>query len=236
MLDHSIHNLPSQEKSEGEVLVSIRAIIIMSKGGIPYFEDRYDDFEFDGTLLAGITSALSTYMDTFTHGMKFGFESMKNAGLTISSHKSELSTIVIVSEFELSLEVINQIRKAQILLDRKFKNKLEGIGTDRSLMDPILVYEMFETAGFKIGFKKVMTIHVDYIDSVMKDRQINPTLRFHLKSLKEIADNLPTDINDVSLKEIRSHFDGKLNEKDIANLLVLAYERRVLKHRIPIKP
>lgn len=236
MLDHSIHNLPPQDKSEGEVLLSIKAVIIMSKGGIPYFEDRYDDFEFDPTLLAGITSALSIYMDTFTHGMKFGFESMKNAGLTISSHKTEISTIVIVSEYDLSLEIINYIRKAQILLDRTFKTKFDGTSTDRSFMDPIIVYEKFETAGFKIGFKKVMSIHEESIDPVMKDRQINPSLRFQLKSFKEIADKLPPNITDVSLEEIKSYFEGKLNGKDIANLLVLAYERKVLRHRIPIKP
>ncbi len=237
VLSGSVYPINPDEKTEGEVLLSIKAVIIVSKGGIPYFQDRFDDFEFNSTLLAGITSAISTYMDMFMDGTKSGFESMKNAGLTISSLKSDLSNFVIVSEMDLSQDVIITIGKSQILLDRKYRSKLDGTDRAGTFMDPIIVYEMFDIAGFKIGFKKVMTVHSNTLKEVMEDRFINPTLRFHLNSLNEIINALPEDNKCVSLDGVRSHFEQReLKEPDIAKLLVLAYDRRILRHRVPILP
>ncbi len=235
MLDGSVYPINPDQKTEGEVLLSIKAVIIVSKGGIPYFQDRFDDFEFNSTLLAGITSAISTYMDTFMDGSKSGFESMKNAGLIISSLKSDLSNFVIVSEMDLNSELINQIGKSQILLDRKYRSKLDGVDRSGSFMDPLIVYEMFNVAGFKIGFKKVMTIHSDSLKEVMEDRLIDPTLRFHLNSLKEIFEALPEDNKCVSLDSVRSHFGNRgLDVKSIGKLLVLAYARKILRLRVPL--
>jgi hypothetical protein len=226
-----------EEKTEGEVLLSIKAVIIVSKGGLPYFQDRYDDFEFNPTLLAGITSALSTYMDTFMDGSGSGFESMRNAGLIISSQKSDLSNFVVISDIDLSPDVILQMKKSQILLDRKYRLKLDGTDKAGSFMDPIVVYEMFDTAGFKIGFKKVMTFHEDSLQEVMEDRYLDPTMRFQLNSLKEIVKNLPEDNKCLSLEEVRTHFVQRgLKDKEVAKLQVLAYDRRVLRHRVPIQP
>lgn len=237
VLDGSVYPVTPEEKTEGEVLLSIKAIVIVSKGGIPYFQDRFDDFEFNSTLLAGITSAMSTYMDTFMEGSKTGFESMKNAGLTISSLKSDLSNIVIVSEMDITADVVIQIGKAQILLDRKYRRKLDGSDKSGSFMDPIIVYEMFDVASFKIGFKKVMTVHQDSLQEVMEDRFIDPTLRYHLNSLKTIFEALPDDNKCVTLDFVRKHFEQRnLTEKVIGKLLVLAYDRRVLRHRVPILP
>lgn len=237
MLDGSPYPMNPDAKTEGEVLLSIKAVIIVSKGGIPYFQDRFDDFEFNSTLLAGITSAISTYMDTFMDGSASGFESMKNAGLTISSLKSDLSNFVIVSEIDISQDVIIQLGKAQVLLDRKYRSKLDGSDRSGNFMDPIVVYEMFDVASFKIGFKKVMTVHGNSLAEVMEDRLIDPTLRFHLNSLKAIIEALPDDNKCVSLDGVRTHFEQRdLKEKEIAKLLVLAYDRRVLRHRVPLLP
>ena len=114
--------------SEGDGLLSIQAIIIMSKAGIPVFEDRLDSLSFDGsfefepTLVAGVSSALSMYMDEFTADSKYGYETLTKSGLTMSSFKTELSYIVIVSKEDLPQVLIGQIQKSQQRISRMSEN------------------------------------------------------------------------------------------------------------------
>lgn len=230
MLTDPIVRSTSDENTEGEVLCSIVAIIVMSKGGIPYFQDKYDDFDINSTLVAGITSALSTYMDEFTVANKFGFESIRKSDIILSSLKSEFSTILIVSKLEIPSLMIHQLHRSQMLLDKKYKLKLEGFDQSRSFMDPKIIYRIFDAAGFKIGLKKDMTIHEDSIIEVRSDRSIGPNIRFQIISLKELNKEKSDNGGTFNLNELKLHFKKRgVSEKEISNLLVLAYENMVIR-------
>ncbi|OLS27913.1 MAG: hypothetical protein HeimC2_09410 [Candidatus Heimdallarchaeota archaeon LC_2] len=221
------------DKSEGEAVCSIVAIIVMSRGGIPYFQDRFDDFVINSTLVAGITSALSSYMDEFVHENTFGFESIKKSDLIISSLKSELSTITIVSRYEIPSIMIHQINRAQLLLDKKYQLKLEGLDQAQSFMDPKLIYRIFDAAGFKLGLKKDLTLHEDSILEVRNDRSIGPNFRFQITTLRNLIKKNSGNGNIFNLDQIRSHFiEIGVKENEVHNLLVLAYENMVIRSKL----
>ncbi|MFV2016392.1 MAG: hypothetical protein ACC656_13255, partial [Candidatus Heimdallarchaeota archaeon] len=217
-----------EQRSEGECLISIHAIIIMSQAGIPFFEDRFNDFSMDPTLVAGVSSALTMYMDDLTSDTKKGIQQLKKAGLTISSSKTNTSTIVIISEYDLSPIVLEQIQNSQIMIEEYYADKFSGRDRSRDLMDANIVYQIFDDSGFKIGLKKALQIHEDNIIAIKEDRSIGPTLRFHLGSLRELIPGAETGGDGgkiTNLNTIVSHLKARnVDNKTIGNLVVLAYE------------
>ncbi|OLS28197.1 MAG: hypothetical protein HeimC2_08520 [Candidatus Heimdallarchaeota archaeon LC_2] len=226
------------EKSEGEGLLSIQAIIIMSKAGIPVFEDRLDSFSFDNsfdfepTLVAGVSSALSMYMDEFSSDGKYGYETLKKSGLTMSSFKTNLSSFIIVSDDDLPEILIGQIQKSQKRLDDIYRVKFDGTDRSREFLNPDIVYQTFDESDFKLGIKKKLLLDIDRITNVRYERSIGPNLRFNLGSLKEIFDQLPIGQNLVTLNQIVSHFESKkLEDKLISNLIILAYKHKLIQYQ-----
>lgn len=227
----------AEQKSEGESLISIHAIIIMSQAGIPFFEDRYDDFGIDPTLVAGVSSALTMYMDEFTSDdNKKGMQELKKSGLTISSSKTNTSTIVIISEYDLLPVVTQQIQNSQIMIEDYYADKFSGQDRSREMMDPNVVYQIFDNSGFKVGLKKALEIHENNIAAIKEDRSIGPTLRFHLGSLKELiptATILADGTKVTYLSQVVPHLKARnLDDKTIGNLIVLAYENKLLTFKI----
>ncbi len=226
-----------EPKSEGEGLLSIQALIVMSKAGIPVFEDRFDNlsldrsFDFDPTLVAGVSSALSMYMDEFTADTKYGQETLRKSGLTMSSFKTELSSLVVVSQDDLPEIILQQVQKAQNRLDDVYRVKFDGTDRSRSFLDSSIVYQAFDEAGFKLGIKKKLVLNKDNIANVRYVRSIGPNLRFNLGSLKEIIDKLPKGESTVTIYQVISHFENKnLDKKLISNLLVLAYDHKLIQY------
>lgn len=222
-----------EQISEGESIISIHAIIIMSQAGIPFFEDRFDDFSIEPTLVAGVSSALTMYMDEFTSdNAKKGIQQLKKSGLTISSSKTDTSTIVIISEFDLPPIVLEQIQNSQIMIEDYYADKFSGQDRSRQLMDPSIVYQIFDNSGFKVGLKKALEIHEDSITAIKEDRSIGPTLRFHLGSLKELLTDATIGASGEKLtylNKITSHLKARnLDVKTVSELIVLAYENKLL--------
>lgn len=227
-----------EPKSEGEGLLSIQALIVMSKAGIPVFEDRFDNLSFDGsfdfdpTLVAGVSSALSMYMDEFTADTKYGHETLRKSGLTMSSFKTELSSLVVVSQDDLPVIIIEQVQKAQVRLDDVYRVKFDGTDRSRSFLESSIVYQTFDEAGFKLGIKKQLLLDKEAIANVRYVRSIGPNLRFNLGSLKEISNKLSKGSSTVTIHQVISHFENKnLDRKLIANLLVLAYEHKLIQYQ-----
>jgi hypothetical protein len=221
-----------EQKTEGESVISIQAIIVASKSGIPLFEDRFEDFSLDSNLVAGVSTALTTYIDEFMAIQKEGVETISKGGLTITSSKTEISTIVVISLFDLIPEVIQYLQRAQQTLEEYYSDKFSGIDRSRELMDPRTVYQICDNSGFKIGLKKLLSIHEDNTVAIKEDRTIGPTLRFHLGSLRELipkTQEAPDGTKVINISSIIEHYKNRnLDDRMIGNLLILAYENKLL--------
>ncbi|MHA2029626.1 MAG: hypothetical protein ACW99A_06070 [Candidatus Kariarchaeaceae archaeon] len=221
-----------EQKSIGECIISIQGIIIISRSGIPLFQDRFDDYNVDPTLVAGISTALTTYADELMTHQQMGVETLKKSNISITSSKTESSTIVVVSLTELVPELIQQIRVSQKSLEDYYDDKFQGRDSSRDLMDPTTVYRIFDNSGFNIGLKKFLQIQESNIIAIKEDRTIGPTVRFHLGSLKELigsAQIAPSGIKVINLSSVLAHLKARnLDDKMIGNLIVQAYENKIL--------
>jgi hypothetical protein len=80
-------------------LLSIHAIIIKNtRSGLPFYEAIFEeslDANLDLTLISGLTTAITSFLDEVKEDVH-GFESMERAGLSITSYKGQVSTIILI--------------------------------------------------------------------------------------------------------------------------------------------
>lgn len=215
-------------KSEFEGILSLQACIIMSKGGIPLFEERYEHFAIDPTLVAGMSAAISSFFNEFGTSDKIGFETIERSGMSITSHKSHISTIVLISSLKAPNLILEQVQKVQKLVESRY-NKHFTTSEDNTVFEEKIVFEIFDKCDFKVSLLRNMTINKRNLNRLDKIRSISRIVKSNISQLSEFENSLSNDSKTFTIREVLRYYENlKLNQETIARLILLAYKHGVL--------
>ncbi|OLS28196.1 MAG: hypothetical protein HeimC2_08510 [Candidatus Heimdallarchaeota archaeon LC_2] len=215
-------------KSEFEGILSLQACIIMNKGGVPLYEERFEQFNINPTLVAGMSTAISSFFNEFGTSEKIGFETIERSGMSITSHKSEISTIVIISSIKAPNIILEQVQRAQQIVEKKFQNYFSG-SNNGNLLEDGKVHEIFEKSEFKVSLLRNLVINHRNLNRINRIRSISRNLKINISLLKKLENSFPDETKSFTIRQIMRFYENqKLNTESIARLILLAYKHGVI--------
>ncbi|MCH8905911.1 MAG: hypothetical protein IH840_02390 [Candidatus Heimdallarchaeota archaeon] len=216
-------------KSELNDIMNIQAIIIMTKSGIPQFDRRFGDFNVDSVLVAGFSTAISSFFNEFVQESNIGIETIERSGLSITSFREERHSVLIISHRSINEIVMSQIKTVQDLLEANYYST----ATTRDLMtmlDPDKLYKYFNQADFKIDLKENLVINERNIRSLRKAKTISKYIRDNIGSLTTLANSTISVNKTVSLDQIVEHFKARqMNADAIGKSVILSYKHGIIR-------
>ena len=78
-------------------LLSIKMILFANNAGIPLYEGVFSETGTDSTMVAGLSTAISSFVDEFMESKEPGIESIERADMSLLSHRSSGSALIVVS-------------------------------------------------------------------------------------------------------------------------------------------
>jgi hypothetical protein len=211
--------------SEIEAIQSITGIIIRSPNGIPFYQEMFDPLIVSPTLVAGITSAISAFIDELGTSEKMGFEFIERQGMSLSSHNTEMSSIITVSKEKLPIIMLNQIEQAHTYIDTKFVKDFRN----RNLINRKKLYEVFEKADFKIALRGKIKINTRKVKRIARVKGISLFVQNQISSFSDLILEYGKEPTYVRLNEIYSFFEkSDLPIDEIANVILVSFKHKVL--------
>ncbi|MHA2254259.1 MAG: hypothetical protein ACXAD7_28180, partial [Candidatus Kariarchaeaceae archaeon] len=156
-------------------LSSIRGIIMFSlENQSPFYGEKFGIFEADPTLVAGIISALWSFLDEIGQKMAEGFQTMNRVGLSIMTHKSNISTISIISSGNLSQQYLTRFKKAQKSIDLHYWSEIQQQAITVRNFDPNIISEKLEALGLKLHLLRGVILDNNRLNELVNSTSIKP--------------------------------------------------------------
>ncbi|OLS29050.1 MAG: hypothetical protein HeimC2_02450 [Candidatus Heimdallarchaeota archaeon LC_2] len=198
------------------VLQSLQALIIQTSSGLPVYDKQFINIGVDSILISGMSTAISGFLSELDSSHIFGFEIMERENLSISSHKLDHSSIVIISRQKLPFIMLDQIKKAHMLIENKFSLAHRAGGVQE--LNKNEVEDLYEKAGFKVGLLDNLTMNKTKIVKIKRNKSLSRLLRQKI----DLFLNFHEELNEETfvLEQLLSFLKNKDIFEDVANTLV----------------
>ncbi|MHA2404239.1 MAG: hypothetical protein ACXADH_14675, partial [Candidatus Kariarchaeaceae archaeon] len=155
-------------------LNSIRLIVMHSLANQnPFFSEQFGLFETDSVLIAGLTSALSAFLDEIEEEKLKGFQTMERSGVSITSHKGELSILTVISSLPLQKNFHERIKNAHKEIESQFGGPISEPTISVSNFDPNKIAEIFEDSKLKFHLLRGVVLDVAKLTSILDNSSRN---------------------------------------------------------------
>ncbi|MHA2030262.1 MAG: hypothetical protein ACW99Q_12770, partial [Candidatus Kariarchaeaceae archaeon] len=154
---------------EMQNLGSIRGVFLYSlENQSPFFSEKFGIYKTDPTLIAGLMSAISTFLDELDDQKGKGFQTMNRTGLSITSHKSDLSALTIISKKTLDQNYLFRFKKAQKLIDNQYESEIQSRVITLNDFDANVIAEIFEDSGLKFHLLRGVNLDNKKLDGILR--------------------------------------------------------------------
>ena len=213
-------------KVEFDSLISIRAIILQTQEGIPAYDLRTGSEGVDASLISGVVTAISAFLSEFSDEEMFGFETMQRQGLSITSHKGKLTKLIIISDEELPLIMMDKLAKSHTEIEDKFEPVFEDFTGDQ--LPPEDMLGIFENNSIHLAMLDRLTINVRNIRKIMKIKSISRLIKDQIRKLPILFSE--SEMGFLTLDDILEKMEEvlALSSETIARIMLLAYKNEIL--------
>ncbi len=200
--------------------------IIMTAGstGIPFYEYTFTSARtsIDSALISGITTALSMFLNELNEQV-LGFEHMERAGVSITSHKSDLSTMMVISDAPLPPIILEQLKNGHHAIESKFSKQL--MIPERMMdIEPINITNELVSKSLKLNLKEDVIIRTNNLKKLQKRKSISRKIRNDmglLKKLNKLSDDTHEPLN---LEMIIAYLESKnIDHATACRIIYLSY-------------
>ncbi|MHA2248979.1 MAG: hypothetical protein ACXAD7_01390, partial [Candidatus Kariarchaeaceae archaeon] len=213
-------------------LLSLQAIILQTSTKLTIYEEEFKGTSVQSSLIGGMVTAFSSFLDEIGKRELFGFEMMEREGVSITSHYGKLSNFIVISKEKLPLVILDQVVRAQNVVEKEFKSNFTKTSRGVKRLKKDEVTGAFEKAGLKTSLIGDYELHERNIKKLLKERSISTNIKTNVNSLIEFNQSLAgTDIK-LSYSTVYDYFRSReMSVKMSARAIILAYQYRIL---IPI--
>ncbi len=222
------NSMKIQTIEEMEGLLNITAIVLKStETGLQFYEKVYEDaVSVDLSLISGVTTAITNILSEIHEGER-GFETMERSGLSITSHKLDLITIVVLSNINLPNVIKQQIEEVHYVLEEKYSEYLND-PLQLSLIPDSDIESILNTY-IKLSLKDDLSIDVKMIDLVVDNKSISRKIRNDLKLLAELNESITAASVPLTLSTLYEFLNSKsLDREQIYQLISTAYAHGII--------
>jgi hypothetical protein len=213
-----------QSLEELEGIMSIQLVLVISKNGVPVYERRAHSSNVDSILLSGVTTAMSSILEETGDEQLFGIQVMENRGLSITSHKGELSTLTVISSKKMPLMMLDQMMHLHPLVEDYFADELNN--REPIQLDDTAIEGIFLGYQFKIGLADDLVFDKTNQSILLKHKRIGKHTTSVFKKLIELGVN---EGRVFKLAELLGQFsDLGCDREEAAYAILTAYNLGVI--------
>jgi hypothetical protein len=200
--------------------------IIMTAGttGIPFYEYTFTTARtsIDSALISGISTALSMFLNELDEE-KLGFEHMERAGVSITSHKSDLSTMMVISDAPLPPVILEQLEEGHNAIESKFSKQL--MIPDRMMdIEPINITNELVSKSLKLNLKEDVIIRTNNLKKLGKRKSISRKIRNDMNALGKLAKLSEDTQEPLNLEMIIAFLESeKIDHSTACRIIYLLY-------------
>ncbi|MHA2100899.1 MAG: hypothetical protein ACW99A_19675, partial [Candidatus Kariarchaeaceae archaeon] len=200
--------------------------IIMTAGttGIPFYEYTFTTARtsIDSALISGISTALSMFLNELDEE-KLGFEHMERAGVSITSHKSDLSTMMVISDAPLPPVILEQLEEGHKAIESKFSKQL--MIPDRMMdIEPINITNELVSKSLKLNLKEDVIIRTNNLKKLSKRKSISRKIRNDMSALGKLAKLSEDTQEPLNLEMILAFLESeKIDHATACRIIYLSY-------------
>ncbi|MHA2028172.1 MAG: hypothetical protein ACW99Q_02180 [Candidatus Kariarchaeaceae archaeon] len=215
---------------EFQSLRSIRTILLKSNYGLLIYGESFSDVGVDPDLIAGLTSAISSFLDEVDSKEFHGFEVMQRSNLSITSHKGEFSTLISISNQNIQPVVLDQLKTAHHRIENQFEHIMTTSPLTISLAEEAQIMEFLDETDFKVNLLR------NFIIDFRKLRKIDDVkiiTKFKRKKIKILNDFPISEIPEGGIRSIDQIYEF-LQSRDvkhdvIAQIIIICHAYGVFK-------
>ncbi|OLS20525.1 MAG: hypothetical protein HeimC2_36830 [Candidatus Heimdallarchaeota archaeon LC_2] len=226
-------------EKELEGLISIDSIVIQLPGGVPIYQEIVQKSQINLTLLGGLTAAISAFLtevsdsnstdqkeEIKTDNSVSGFQTIEKYGVSITSHHSDQSNIVVVSKQSLPTNILGQIQKSHYEIDKKYGEDYSNISF---LRDKLPIHKIFQKYDFKISLIKKLRINSDNLKEAIKNTLLDPELMRRITILMDYIQINEEHNGDLKLAELMEFYKNQgFSSAERAESIMEAYEKELI--------
>ena len=216
-------------QTELTAILSIQSIVIQTTTKLTIYEEELSGIELNTSLIGGMVSAFSTFLNEIGSEKMFGFEMMEREGVSITSHKGKISNFIVISKGKLPLIILDQIVLAQKSIEKSHKSNFTKTARGVKRLKKSDIRPLFDKAGFKISIIGDYKFNEKNLKKLMKEGSISNNMKQNIKSLSEFNDSLQgTDIK-LSFDSVFNYFRSReMSAKMSARAIILTNLYHVL--------
>ncbi|MHA2252838.1 MAG: hypothetical protein ACXAD7_20920, partial [Candidatus Kariarchaeaceae archaeon] len=214
-------------------ILSIEMIILQTKTGTPIFGSKFKSSELDTMLVGGITSAISAFLEELGSDHVFGFDVVENQGLSVLSHKTDFSTLVLVSRQKLPILMYNDAERTHRELDVKFNKKLSQSIIGIEEIDEYEFYNALSQHGLKLGLTGNQELKKRNLRKSMRISTFSRNMKQNFQRLGDFVEQRQINGISTSVPQIVDHLETfDLTSSTIAQVILLAYLNKIILQQI----
>ena len=167
-----------------EQLSNIYSVLIFNNSGIPYYEKKFINANLlDSSLFAGLSTAITHFLDEVSLNKKQGYKEIKNQGLSITIISNQDSHMAIISEESLDQQMRMKFEAALNKIIEQMQNTRSGeigylIPQDEVMIEKTLTQH-------NIPLTIMNNLHFDFVRMEVELRQNNIN-HFYLKIVENL--------------------------------------------------
>ncbi|MDH5647323.1 MAG: hypothetical protein OEZ01_15040, partial [Candidatus Heimdallarchaeota archaeon] len=220
--------LVSESNLEIEFLKKIKQIILRDQNGIPIYQEKFQSSSTDVSLITGISTAITTFLDELNENKAFGFEIIQRQGISILSHKLENSTLILISESEIPSIFLQTIKDSHLKIEKEFGEviKKQYFQADTNFSEG--VSQIFEEEELKIGLIRGFNI-------IERDMKIRNKFILKDKFKIQLYEQIQYLIDEIEMEDIHNLntlYNKLLDTSDrvdwIPLILMEMYEEKII--------
>jgi hypothetical protein len=214
----------SRASQEIQALNSIRTILFQNLGGIPLLKLDIRQLSVDTTLIGGMATALTSFMQEIISSERNGFEVFERHNLSITIHSLEKSLFIVISETTLPNSIQKSIKNLHTELEKEYNDMLER--QTSVVIDLGEFMRMSNDFGFNIGLLNTLKI-TSQIKEKLKNIKIKSGDKEKILKLEEFKRKHTH--GQIRLKNLLEYYKSiGLNIELASKIILLAYNNKIL--------
>ncbi|MHA2254045.1 MAG: hypothetical protein ACXAD7_27075, partial [Candidatus Kariarchaeaceae archaeon] len=215
---------------EFQSLRSIRTILLKSNHGLLIYGESFSEVGVDPDLIAGLTSAISSFLDEVDSKEFHGFEVMQRSNLSITSHKGEFSTLISISNQNIQPVVLDQLKTAHYRIENQFKHVMTTSPLTVTREEEAQIMEFLDETDFKVNLLR--NFGIDF-RRLRKIDDVKIITKFKRKKIRILNDFPISEIPEGGIRSIDQIYEF-LQSKDvkpdvIAQIIIICHAYGVFK-------
>jgi hypothetical protein len=224
-----INNSVKLATSELRAIESIQSIIIQTSTKLTVYEEQIQSGSMDTSLVGGMVTAFSSFLNEIGSSELFGFEMMEREGVSVTAHKGEKSNFILITNEKLPLVTLSQIQDTQKIIEDDFKSYFTDTSRGARQLSKEQISTSFEKGSFKVALRGDLILSEKNIPKLMREQSFSRVLKQNIKLLDELPNSEFSENNKFTLENIFEFFRSKGISKQIGSrAIILAYQYKIL--------